>query len=126
MNKKMKKYFMKGTDDEVQFGDKIVLDLTEDLHNGKVKHHHLNCKFIPDLVPMLLEQDVVEEVEVDDEEEEEISEDCPMVSMIDELVKANQTLEHRVYTLEKEIKKLKTYIFDSSKSQKNAKKAVSE
>ena len=117
---------MKGTDDEVQFGDKIVLDLTEDLHNGKVKHHHLNCKFIPDLVPMLLEQDVVEEVEVDDEEEEEISEDCPMVSMIDELVKANQTLEHRVYTLEKEIKKLKTYIFDSSKSQKNAKKAVSE
>ena len=103
----MKKYFMKGTEDEVQFGDMIELDLTEDMENGHVRHHHLDCKFIPDLVPLLLEQDIVEEV-VDEEEETagdplEFTENC---SMLQEVIKANEALEMKVETLENILSKL--------------------
>lgn len=121
MNRKnMKKYFMKGTDDEIQFGDMIELDLTKDLPDGKVQHHHLECKFIPELVPLLLEEGVVE----GKIEEEELpidfhDDNCPMM---EELVKANETLEHRVYNLEKVVNKLKSLI-DSLTKQKNDPKA---
>lgn len=103
----MKKYFMKGTEDEVQFGDMIELDLTEDMENGHVRHHHLDCKFIPDLVPLLLEQDIIEEVE--DEEEEttgnplEFTEDCPVLQ---EVIKTNEALELKVEALESTLAKL--------------------
>ena len=130
MNKKnMKKYFMQGTAEELKFGDMIVLDLTEDMPNGKVKHHHLECKFVPELVDTLLDEGVidVEEVETKEEKEGENTldfqdeENCPM---IDELIAANQNLEHRVYSLEKEVKDLKVFISDLKKRHKNAKKAI--
>ncbi len=125
----MKKYFMQGTAEELEFGDMIVLDLTEDMPNGKVKHHHLECKFVPGLVETLLDEGVidVEEVEAKEEKEEEDTldfqdeENCPM---IDELIAANQNLEHRVYSLEKEVEDLKVFISDFRKHHKNAKKAI--
>lgn len=118
--KKMKKYFMKGTDDVLEFGDMIELDLTKDLPNGKVNHHHFECKFLPELVDLLLEEEVIEEVEVDNEEPTDTENSCPMM---DELVKANQNLEHRVYDLEKEVKELKIIILNL-KPHKNAKKSA--
>lgn len=121
MNRKnMKKYFMKGTDDEIQFGDMIELDLTKDLPDGKVQHHHLECKFIPELVPLLLEEGVVEEKIEEEELPLDFHDDnCPMM---EELIKANETLEHRVYNLEKAVNKLKSLI-DSLTKQKNDPKA---
>lgn len=56
----MKKYFMKGTQDEVQFGDMLELDFTKDTKNGTI-HKHLELKFIPELVDVLIEEDVIEE-----------------------------------------------------------------
>lgn len=64
----MKKYFMKGTEDELQFGDMIELDFTKDTEDG-VKHCHMECKFLEELVPMLLENDIIEVVEDDDKED---------------------------------------------------------
>lgn len=121
--KKMKKYFMKETDDEIQFGDMIVLDLTKDQPNGKVQHHHFECKFIPELVPLLLEEEVIDEVEVPDEKNEEPGDSQDNCSIIDDLIKANQNLEHRVYTLEKELDKLK-YTVKNLKLHKNARKSA--
>ena len=66
------KYYMFGTDDEVQFGDHIEVNFTEDTDKGTTKHYHFDCKFIPELVPMLLEHEVIEA-----EETEEDGEDVP-------------------------------------------------
>lgn len=55
----MKKYFMKGTNDEVQFGDVIQLDLTKN-ENGKLKHKHFECEFQPGIADYLVEEDVIE------------------------------------------------------------------
>ena len=55
----MKKYFMKGTQDEVQFGDMLELDFTKDTKNGTI-HRHLETKFIPELVDILVEEGVIE------------------------------------------------------------------
>lgn len=66
------KYYMYGTDDEVQFGDQIEVNFTEDTDKGTTKHYHFDCKFIPELVPMLLEHEVIEA-----EETEEDGEDVP-------------------------------------------------
>ena len=108
----MKKYFMKGTEDELQFGDLVELDITEDMPNGKIKHKHLDCKFMPDLIDTLLEAGVIEEVDVDDEEEEEEEEEitdevCPMMQ---ELIVANENLELKVEQLEKELNSLKKVV----------------
>lgn len=103
MKKKMKKFFMKGTDDVLEFGDMVELDLSEDMPNGHVIHHHLECKFIPDLIPLLLNNDIIEEKEVEEEEPDteknplDPEEGCPM---IDELLSLNNSLEERLCDLE--------------------------
>lgn len=111
---------MKGTDDVLEFGDMIKLDLTKDMPNGNVKHQHFECKFLPELVDLLLEEDVIEEREIEEELPLDFQDNCPM---IEELVKANQNLEHRVYDLEKEVKELKAIILNL-KPHKNAKKSA--
>lgn len=67
----MKKFFMAGTDDEVQFGDMIEVDFTKDTETGVV-HHHMEVKFIPELVDILLESEVIEEKEVKEEKEKDL------------------------------------------------------
>ena len=55
----MKKYFMKGTEDELQFGDVIELDFVGE-EDGVTKHTHLECKFLPELADELLKEDIIE------------------------------------------------------------------
>ena len=55
-----KKFYLKGTDEELKFGDMIELDMTEE-KKGETIHHHVECKFLPELVDLLLESDVIEE-----------------------------------------------------------------
>lgn len=113
---------MKGTDDVLEFGDMIELDLTEDLPNGHVKHRHLECKFIdePEIIDMLLDTDVIEVREVEDPEENinkplDFEDNCPL---IEELVRANENLEHRVYNLEKAVIILKQEVTMLKKNKK--------
>lgn len=103
----MKKYFLQETAEELEFGDMIVLDLSHDMENGHTKHHHLECKFMPELVPILLEEGIIEEKEVEEDKPLDFQDDCPM---IDDLLKANQNLEKRVYTLEKAVIKLREMV----------------
>lgn len=122
----MKKYFMQDTAEELEFGDMIVLDLSHDMENGHTKHHHLECKFMPELVPILLEEGIIEEKEVEEDKPLDFQDDC---SMIDDLLKANQNLEKRVYTLEKAVIKLREMVASfaaksvvNNKSQNSTKK----
>lgn len=103
----MKKYFLQETAEELEFGDMIVLDLSHDMENGHTKHHHLECKFMPELVPILLEEGIIKEKEVKEEKPLDFQDDSPM---IDELLKANQNLEKRIYTLEKAVVKLREMV----------------
>lgn len=103
----MKKYFLQETAEELEFGDMIVLDLSHDMENGHTKHHHLECKFMPELVPIFLEEGIIEEKKVEEDKPLDFQDNCPM---IDELLKANQNLEKRVYTLEKAVIKLREMV----------------
>lgn len=117
---------MQETAEELEFGDMIVLDLSHDMENGHTKHHHLECKFMPELVPILLEEDIIEEKEVKEEKPLDFQDNPPM---IEGLLKANQNLEKRVYTLEKAVIKLHEIVTSLTvksatkpKSYKNARK----
>lgn len=98
---------MQETAEELKFGDMIVLDLSHDMENGHTKHHHLECKFMPELVPIFLEEGIIKEEEVKEDKPLDFQDDSPM---IDELLKANQNLEKKVYTLEKAVIKLREMV----------------
>ena len=103
----MKKYFMKNTEDELQFGDMIELDFTKDMPDGNVKHKHLECKFFPELIPMLLEEDIIEVVDEKEEPTEETPEDC---CPIEQIIVAQEDLELKVEKLENELNSLKKVV----------------
>ena len=56
----MKKYFIAGSDEELEFGDVIALDLTKETKHGT---HCVESEvtFSPDILPLLLEIGAVEE-----------------------------------------------------------------
>lgn len=97
---------MKGTDKEIQFGDMIEVDLTRNLPDGGVKYHHLECKFLPDLVSLLLDNNVIEEKGTDEEEETNMDV-CPVM---EELIRANEDLELRIENLESAVDTLKALV----------------
>lgn len=85
----MKKYFMTGTDDELEYGDIIKVDLSK----GK-KHEHIECKFHPALVGILLDEGIIEMRDVEEKEEEEedtkdfleFDDDDDILLMLDEIL----------------------------------------
>ena len=103
---------MKGTDDELQFGDMIELDFTKN-KGKKVTHHHMECKFLPEFVEMLLENDVIEEREeeecpkekwtADFEDDEEVIE--YLLNTVEELDNRITDLEEIIASLRKNAKK---------------------
>lgn len=125
--KQMKKYYLQGTAEELKIGDMIVLDLTGDMPNGHIRHHHMEVKFLPEIIPLLLEQGVIEEQEVKEKKSKPLSNKDYTIK---ELIKANETLSNKVNELENVLKKvvelLTISVTDSineGKSQRNAKKA---
>ena len=103
-------YILSKTSEVLNIGDTIVLDLTKDLPVGNVEHHHIECKFIPQLIPLLLEQGIIEEVE---EKKSPKASECRMTYTLQELVHINkalsakvETLSTRVDTLEQTVKKV--------------------
>ena len=93
MKSNAKKYFIKGTDEELKFGDIIEADFTKE-SKGKTIEHHLECKFIPELIDILLENDIIE-----------MRESKPLHftskdDIIEELQKAVECLENRIIDLE--------------------------
>lgn len=95
----MTKYFMKGTDDEVQFGDLLELDFTKENEDGKMVHHHMECKFVPELLDMLLDNDIIDIV--DDEEEGFEEEELDLTELqeaIDEMAEQVKALSETIGT----------------------------
>lgn len=94
---------MQETAEELEFGDMIVLDLSHDMENGHTEHHHLECKFMPELVPLLLEEGVIVEKEVKEETPLDFQDNDVSCSLMEEVIKANEELELRVDKLEKNV-----------------------
>lgn len=101
---------MQETAEELEFGDMIVLDLSEDMENGYTKHHHLECKFIPELVPILLEEGIIEEKEVDEDKPLDFQDDNAPCPSMEDVIKTNKKLESRIDKLEKAVIKLREMV----------------
>lgn len=63
---------MTETNEEIKFGDKMVLDFTRNEGN-KTVHRHLDCYFIPEMLPYFLENEVVYCKEVEEPKEPEVN-----------------------------------------------------
>lgn len=120
---------MQETAEELEFGDMIVLDLSHDMENGHTKHHHLECKFMPELVPILLEEGVIVEKEVKENKPLDFQDNDTPYTLMEEVIKANEELELRVDKLEREVITFRQSIASlaaksvvNNKSQKNARK----
>lgn len=101
-----KKYFMQETGKELKFGDMIELNLTKDLPNGHVKHLHFECKFIPDLIPLLLEEGIIEEKEFEEKNpKDSINTFCGAAELdiIQQLLDLTTELNNRLNAQEKSI-----------------------
>lgn len=59
----MKKYFLKGMDEPLENGDIIEFDIMKKGSDGQAITRHIQCQFLPGLIPLLLEEDVIEEKE---------------------------------------------------------------
>lgn len=112
----MKKYFMSGTQDEVKFGDVIDLDLTKN-EDDRTVHKRIYCTFIPEMVPLFLEEGIITEFEDEDiidfnendgnpEDEWEDS----IAEALTDLIKINQQFLQQLKGLEKEVKELKALV----------------
>lgn len=62
----MKQYFLKGVDEPLEYGDTIGFDLAKTDDKGQSVTKHVECKFIPEIIPLLLEEEVIEEKKVKD------------------------------------------------------------
>lgn len=120
---------MQETAEELEFGDMIVLDLSHDMENGHTKHHHLECKFMPELVPILLEEGVIVEKEVKENKPLDFQDNDTPYTLIEEIIRANEELKLRVDKLEREVITFRQSIASlaaksvvNNKSQKNARK----
>ncbi len=100
----MKKYFIAETDEELQFGDKIKLDLTK---KTKVGVHKVEgeMEFSEASLPLMLEMGIVEEREVE-EEEENTSEEDLLDFVEDGPCEVLEALEEDFEALEKRVDKL--------------------
>lgn len=127
------KYYMFGTDDEVQFGDHIEVNFTEDTDKGTTKHYHFDCKFIPELVPMLLEHEVIEaeETEEDDEDVPTTTEggsdfDVDMDTLIKEYLEATDIERNKAIEVLTEISTSLTNILEGIKTTNKLVKLIVE
>lgn len=107
----MKKYFLKNSNEELQFGDIIELDFTKDTEDGHTRHHHLECKFIPDLIPLLLKQEIIVEKKVEDKTVETSDNECNeaaqiILSTLETFALKFKQMDAKIAALNKTIKKL--------------------
>ena len=112
----MKKYFMKGTGEELEFGDTVEVTLTK------------KVKFTPEFVDLLLEEDIIEEQD-DEKANENIHEDviefAEIWDFIDGMLEANEELEKRVENLEEIVQEINRIILcPSTEAVQKVKKEV--
>ena len=109
MKQKVKKYFMAGTDDELQFGDIIELDMVKE-ENGKKKHRHIECEFCTLVMDFLLKDNLIEEREVEtdiiDFDEEDDLEDEELFEALENMVENQEEIDKRLDAIEEKLKSM--------------------
>lgn len=106
INNKMKKFFLKNDNSPVEFGDNIELDLIKEDKDGKKQMKHIKCKFLPELLPLLLEGDIITEKEVDDPEEDELEDDAVFDEFMSKISEFMQQTSDILQGFDRRIKKL--------------------
>ena len=108
----MKKYFIAGTDEEIQVGETIELDMVKQTEHGCTKVRG-QVKVSELSLPLLIEMEAVEEREVEEEEDNTSENDLLDFSddeaceELEALEEDFEVLEGRVESLEQEIRQLK-------------------
>lgn len=110
----MKKYIMCDNGTELKVGDIIEVTLTKEFKDGRIKHKYFKCKFIPSLIPLLLEKGIIEEKPFEGEphksEKEVIIES--LIENSENLDLAVDTLYDQVNTLHKQVAALSNLLGD--------------
>lgn len=107
---------MKGTNDELKFGDEVELDFTrDDEKTGKTVHHHLEVKFIPSLIDLLVEKDIIDVKDIQEEGtlnfvEDDLTEDSEYTpdDVIENIIESIEDIEKRLDNLEETVKTIST------------------
>lgn len=68
MKENVRKYFMAGTDEEVQLGDVITQELVKDFKDGRKITREVEFKLTEDTLPYALEMGIIEADEPEEEE----------------------------------------------------------
>lgn len=121
---------MQKTNEEIQFGDTFDLTFEKGLCGIVTEVRHLTCKFIPELVPLLLEEGIIMEKKVKNEktDTESGSENefdttfmTTFFNLMDCMMETFEDLELRVDKMEKKIHSLqKVLARKEKKSSDNA------
>jgi hypothetical protein len=109
----MKKYFVKDTEEELEFGDVISVEFCKELEDGSVTREMEVC-FSPDNVEPLLHFGVIEEADVEEEDDMiDFSEDedyCPHNELIGALCEEQEAMKEKIDILEKKINTLQALL----------------
>ena len=110
------KYFIKDSNEEIKFGERIGLSYEKESECG-AENAYMEFEFVPELVDMLLNDEVIIKKEIksedmtakDKKEEEEATMEFldNLITAMDELFGKFKALSDRVKSLENEIKTLK-------------------
>lgn len=111
----MKKYFIKGTDKEVQMGERVNICNTEDDENSTT-HVMVNSILTEETLDYLLDLDIIEVRGEEEEEEEDDYECCEFAEVIDHLSEVTASLVEKVSRLESSLNALKSTISTIVKS----------
>lgn len=118
---------MTGVDEPIEFGDTLGFDIVKK-KDGKSVTKHVECTFCPELVPLLLEAEIIEEKDAEDEkpetidfsgdenpEEERLVTQDKFDEFIDKLAQDFTTLQIKVKDLTKRVGELECkYIISES------------
>lgn len=125
MKQKETKYFMKGTQDEVLIGDTVEVNLSKEIGKGRKLYKKIECTVTANTLPYLLDTEIIEAREIIVEKEEktpfrtkyQFGSDFDLDKSVIELIKAANDVSHKIDTLEKQIKNIRSIIetvFNSS------------
>ena len=98
----MNKFFLKETGEEIKFGDELVLKMEKDTKHKKL-YKELTVEFSPLLAPLLLEEGIIENKDVNDASSNEECSDC----IIESILETQEALEKKVDEMEDTIIDLK-------------------
>ena len=100
----MKKFFIKETDEVVEYGDVIQISFNKVLEDGEVNVEK-EIKLSPATIVMLLELGIIEEKDVEDnnlidfsEEDDEV--ECPFGEILDEIIEETKKINKKISKLE--------------------------